>query len=58
MTKVANDTSVYRGGEEWFLDDILSSLPYVETATPYLGCEVIFMDEDNLLAEVRTEVGS
>ena len=36
--KVVNDTSVYRGGE-WFLDDIESSLPYVETVTPYLGCE-------------------
>ena len=55
VVKVVNDTSVYRGGE-WFLDDIESSLPYVETVTPYLGCEGIFMDEDNLLAEVRTEV--
>ena len=55
VVKVVNDMSVYCGGE-WFLDDIESSLPYVETVTPYLGCEGIFMDEDNLLAEVRTEV--
>ena len=57
VVKVVKETSAYRGGE-WFLDDIESSLPYVETVTPYLGCESIFMDEDNLLAEVRTEVGT
>jgi len=56
VVKVVKEKSVYRGGE-WFCDDIESSLPYVETATPYHGCEGIFMDEDNLLAEVRTEVG-
>lgn len=56
VVKVVKETSVYRGGE-WFVDDIESSLPYVETVTPYVGCEGIFMDEDNLLAEVRTKVG-
>ena len=57
VIKVVDNTSVYRGGE-WFYDDIESSLPYVETVTPYPGCEGIFMDEDNLMAEVRTEVSS
>ncbi|KAI9454182.1 hypothetical protein F5148DRAFT_445625 [Russula earlei] len=56
VIKVVNDTSVYRGGE-WFCDDIETSLAYVETVTPYAGCEGIFMDEVNLLAEVRTETG-
>ena len=53
--KVVKEMSSYRGGE-WFCDDIETSLPYVETITPYPRCEGIFMDEDNLLAEVRTEV--
>ena len=56
VVNVAKETSVYRGGE-WFCDDIEPSLPYVETVTPYLGCESVFMDEDNLLAEVRTDRG-
>jgi hypothetical protein len=55
VVKVVKEMSSYRGGE-WFCDDIETGLPYVETITPYLGCEGIFMDEDNLLAEVRTEV--
>ena len=55
VVKVVKEMTSYRGGE-WFCDDIETSLPYVETITPYLGCEGIFMDEDNLLAEVRTEV--
>jgi len=55
VMKVVTETSTYRGGE-WFIDDIESSLPYVETVTQYPGCEGIFMDEDNLLAEVRTVV--
>jgi hypothetical protein len=55
VIKVVDETSVYRGGE-WFCDDIESSMPYVETVTPYEGCENIYMDEDNLVAEVRTEV--
>jgi hypothetical protein len=55
VVKVVKEMSSYRGGE-WFCDDIETSLPYVETITPYPGCEGIFMDEDNLLAEVRTEV--
>jgi hypothetical protein len=57
VIKVVDGTSSYRGGE-WFCDDIESSLPYVETVTPYPGCEGIFMDEDKLMAEVRTEVSS
>jgi len=56
VIKVVDGTSTYRGGE-WFCDDIESSLPYVETVMPYPGCEGIFMDEDNLMAEVRTEAG-
>ncbi|KAI0280921.1 hypothetical protein BGY98DRAFT_961275 [Russula aff. rugulosa BPL654] len=55
VVKVVKEMSSYRGGE-WFCDDIETGLPYVETLTPYFGCEGIFMDEDNLLAEVRTEV--
>jgi hypothetical protein len=57
VVKVVKEVSTYRGGE-WFCGDIETSLPYVETITPYLGCKGIFMDEDNLLAEVRTEVSS
>ena len=55
VIKVVDGVSVYRGGE-WFKGDIETSLPYVETTTTYPGCEGIFMDEDNMLAEVRTEV--
>ena len=57
VVKVVNGTSVYRGGE-WFLDDIESSLPYVETVTPYLRYEDAFMDENYLMAAVRTEVST
>jgi hypothetical protein len=55
--KVVKEPSVYRGGE-WFRDDIVTSLPYVERNTPYTddSCEGVFMDEDNLLVSVRTEV--
>jgi hypothetical protein len=33
-------------------------LPYVETVVPYKEdeCEGVFMDEDNLVVEVHTEV--
>ena len=55
VVKVFTKPSTFRGGE-WFTEDIESSLPYVETVTPYPDCEGIFMDEDNLLAEVRTKV--
>jgi hypothetical protein len=55
VVKVVKEMSSYRGGE-WFCDDIETGLPYVETVTRYDQCEGIFMDEDNLLAEVRTEV--
>ena len=57
VVKVVKEMTSYRGGE-WFCDDIETSLPYVETITPYPRCEGIFMDEDNLLAEVRTEVST
>jgi hypothetical protein len=58
VVKVVKEPSVYRGGE-WFRDDIETSLPYVETAVPYKEdeCEGVFMDEDNLVVEVHTEVG-
>jgi hypothetical protein len=57
VMKVVDEKSVYYKGEgEGFVDDIESSLPYVETVTPYPGCEGVFMDEDNMLVEVRTEV--
>jgi hypothetical protein len=57
IMKVVDEKSVYHKGEgEGFVNDIESSLPYVETVTPYPGCEGVFMDEDNLLVEVRTEV--
>jgi hypothetical protein len=55
VMKVVSEKSVCHKGE-WFVDDIESNLPYVETVTPYPGCERVFMDENNLLAEVRTEV--
>ena len=57
VVKVAREPSVYRGGE-WFRDDIETSLPYVETITPHKEdeCEGVFMDEDNLVVEVHTEV--
>jgi hypothetical protein len=54
VVEVIEEMSSYRGGE-WSCDDIQTSLPYVETITPYLGCEGISMDEDDLLAEVHTE---
>ena len=57
VVKVVKEMTSYRGGE-WFCDNIETSLAYVETVTPYPGCEGIFMDEDNLLAEVRTEVST
>ena len=37
---------------------IESILLYVETVMPYPGCKGIFMDEDNLLAEVRTKASA
>jgi hypothetical protein len=57
FVKVVKEPSVYCGGE-WFRDDIETSLPYVETATPYTDdmCNGVFMDEDNLLVQVRREV--
>jgi hypothetical protein len=55
VIRVVDDASVYPGGE-WFREDVETSLPYVETVTPYPRCEGIFMDEDNLLVEARTEV--
>jgi hypothetical protein len=55
VMRVVDETSVYRKGG-WIVDDIESSLPHVETVTPYPRCKDVLMDEDNLLAEVRTEV--
>jgi hypothetical protein len=57
VIKVVKEPSVYRGGE-WFRDDIETSLPYVETVVPFKEdeCEGVFMDEDNLVVEVHTEV--
>ena len=57
VVKVVKESSVYRGGE-WFRDNIETSLPYVETDTSYKEdeCGGVFMDEDNLVVEVRTEV--
>jgi hypothetical protein len=57
LVKVVKEKSVYRGGE-WFRDDIETSLPYVETAALYKEhiCRGVFMDEDNLVVEVNTEV--
>jgi hypothetical protein len=55
VMKVVAEKSVCRKSE-WFVDGIESSLPYVETVTPYPGCERIIMDVNYLLAEVRTEV--
>lgn len=57
VVKAVKEPSVYRGGE-WFRDDIETSLPYVETVAPYKEdeCEGVFMDEDNLVVEVHTEV--
>ena len=57
IVKVVDERTSYRGGE-WFCDDIETSLPYIETAAPYSRCQGVFMDEDNLLAEVRTEVST
>jgi hypothetical protein len=55
VMKVVAEKSVFRK-DAWFVDDIESSLPYVETVTPYPECAGILMDEGSLLAEVRTEV--
>src|SRR5713226_7207786 len=55
LVKVVKETSVYHGGE-WFCSDIETSLPYIETITPYNGCENVFMDEHYMLVERRTEV--
>jgi hypothetical protein len=56
VVKVVKEPSVHCGGE-LFRDDIETNLPYVETATPCTAdtCES-FMDEDNLMVQVRTEV--
>ena len=57
VVKVVKEPSVYRGGE-WFREDIETSLPYVDTAVLFKEdeCEGVFMDEDNLVVEVHTEV--
>ena len=55
MVKVVKEASVYRGGE-FFLNDIETNLPYVETVTSYDGCHDFSMDENYLVAEVLTAV--
>jgi hypothetical protein len=55
VIKVVKEASVYRGGG-FFRNDIETSLPYVETVTPYDGCHDVSMDENYLLAEVLTTV--
>jgi len=56
LVKVVKEPSVYRGGE-WFRDDIETCLPYVETTVLYEEeCRGVFMDEDNIVVEVHTEV--
>jgi hypothetical protein len=55
VVKVVKEASVYPGGD-YFCDDIETSLPYVETVTPYDGCCDVSMDENYLVAEVFTTV--
>jgi hypothetical protein len=56
-TKVVTTSAVNAAGD-LFHDKVETRMPYVETFTPYPGCEGIFMDEDNLLVEVRKEVSA
>ena len=51
MVKVVKEASVYRGGE-CFYNDVVTSLPYVETVTPYKGCHGVSMDENYMVVEV------
>ena len=55
MVKVVKEPSVYRASE-----DIETSSPYVDTAVPFKEDEFegVFMDEDNLVVEVHTEVSN
>ena len=53
--KVVKEASVYLS-DEWFYNDIETSLPYVETVTSYDGCHDILMDGNYLVAEVLTTV--
>jgi hypothetical protein len=55
--KVVTTPSLYAAGD-LFTHKVETRMPYVETVTPYPGCESIFMDEDNLLVEVRSEVSN
>jgi hypothetical protein len=55
--KVVTTPSSYAAGD-LFTHRVETRMPYVETVTPYPGCESIFMDEDNLLVEVRSEVSA
>jgi hypothetical protein len=55
--KVVTAPSSYDAGD-LFSHGVETRMPFVETVTPYPGCEGIFMDEDNLLVEVRTEVST
>jgi hypothetical protein len=53
--KVVTAPSSFDAGD-LFSHRVETRMPFVETVTPYPGCEGIFMDEDNLLVEVRTKV--
>ncbi len=55
LVKVVKETSVYHGGE-WFCSNIETSLPYIETITPYNRCGIVFIDEHYMVVETRTEV--
>ncbi len=55
MVKVVKEASVFRG-DEFFCNDIETSLPYVETAIWYDGCYFIFIDENYLVIERWTAV--
>jgi hypothetical protein len=55
--KVVTAPSSYNAGD-LFSHRVETRLPFVETVTPYPRCEGIFMDEDHLLVEVRTEVST
>jgi len=55
LVKVVTETSVYHGGK-WFCSDIETSLPYIETITPYNGFGNVFMDEHYMVVETGATV--
>ncbi|KAI0271302.1 hypothetical protein BC834DRAFT_858759 [Gloeopeniophorella convolvens] len=50
VIRVVTEPSVFPK-DDFFRSKLETRMPYVETITTYPGCEGIFMDEDNLLAE-------